>query len=522
MIARAAFLAVLGTVSAGALAATISGGVVTEDFTTLDYADRSLPSSAITTGVWDVANGRVRAHAFADGAAGSTRPIDFGDGSDGTVASTTGYVFNTDTHPNGFNFISLAITGGTLSVTGSNPLVIRSLTTITITPTLNLRGPSGASGSTGGTTVPGPVTSTCLAAGGFGGSANGTAGQDGGDSITSDGTPEGAGNYGRGRTALAPAIVDGQGSSAGPADSNFELNPAAFLCGAGGPGGGGYSAGGGGAFASGGAGGSGGGRVHLVAVGNVSVTAVTAKGGDGGNGVLVAAGPVCSGNGSGGNGGSIWMQTLGGITTGTPPDVTGGTSGVSTCSIGSDQSLITGFTRGDTAAAGARPAWASGSFDTDVVPPLLTSTVQSKAYPLGVLNAGFSAPVVTSSGSIAVEYAGSQDGVTFDAYDSDLTALSNRNYRFVRWRATLTNPGGPGASPEITRITMPFEELGLGSVDLKLAAGCGTIAASGGGGSAPRPWNRNDGANALLTAIALICFFGISHIFRTGPGRSRS
>lgn len=499
-----AFLALSAT---GALAATISGGRVTEDFSSLEYADLTLSSSSLTTGVWDIGNGRARAHAFANGAAGTTRPIDFGDGSDGAVASTTGYTFDTDTHPNGFNFTSLSITGGTITVTGSNPLVIRSLTTITISVPLDLSGATGSNGSLSGLLNNGPSTPTCLARGGYGGSATLVSASSGGDAIQSDGTPEGGGNEGQGQTGANTAAVDGQGAIGSPTSNNFELDPTAFICGSGGPGGGGYSdtvTN----FGSGASGGAGGGRVRLVSVGDLNVGAVNAAGGDGGNGATVGAG--CSGNGSAGNGGAVWMQTLGDLLTGAPPDVTAGTSGTSACYIGSGLSFFDGFARGDTAAAGARPAWATaaGSFDTDVVPASLTSVVQSKAYPLDVLNAGFSAPVIASTGTVAMEYAGSTDGVTFGAYVTDLTQLSDRNYRFVRWRATLTNPGAAGASPTLTRVEIPFEDLGLSSVDFKLAAGCGTLAANRPGPGGPRPWDRSDFTGALCTAFAVFALYG--------------
>lgn len=486
-------------------AATIAGSRVTEDFTTLEYADlTSLASSAATTGVWDVPRGRARAHAFANGDA--SRPIDFGNGADGVVNRSTGYAFDTDSHPNGYDFASLTITGGTITVTGRNALVIRSLGAISITPALSVSGPDANDGLASGATVPGPLAITCAADGGAGGAATATTASNGGDGVQSDGTPEGFGFEGQGEVGGPNnATIHGQGSFGAAASDDYD-NPANFICGSSGPGGGGRSNGGAN-IASGGAGGAGGGRMRLVAVDDINVNSVLARGGNGGDGLIAGTGPECSGYGSGGNGGAIWIQTLGNIVTGSPPDVSGGNSGTA-CLASNGPALITGWTRGDTATAAGHPGWASpGSFFTETVPASVTSVVQSKAYPLGVLNAGFSAPSFTAGGggTVTVEYAGSRDGVSFDAYTTDLPSLSDKNYRFVRWRATF-NTGGGGATPTLTRVEIPYEERGLTTVDLKLAAGCASVAsiAGSGGENGPRPRAPgSDAAGALMTVAAI-------------------
>lgn len=506
---RAELLLSLSLVLTGSsFAASISNGTVVEDFTTLEYADLT-SSNLVTAGVWDTSHQQARSHVYANGILESSRPVDFGDGSDGVVNSATGYTFNTNTHQDGFNFQSLNISAGAITVTGSYPLIIRSLSTINIDVALNVSGTNGDPGNVNGLTNTGKVAKTCSANGGDGGAANATAGSDGGDAIMSDGNPEGGGNYGQGQTTVNSNMIDGQGAISGPASNDFETNTN-FVCGGSGPGGGGFSDGAS-LFASGGAGGAGGGIVKLVAIGDITLTAATeAKGGDGGNGITVAAGPLCSGNGSGGNGGVIWMQSLSGITTTLPPDVSGGNSGTSACYIGSGASFFSGFTRGDTRSTDPRPGWAGGSYDTEIVPANLQSTIQSKSYPLGVMNASFSTPTVTSTGTVSVTYAGSKDGTTFSGFVSDITTLSNQGYRYVKWRAVFTNPVAAGASPTLSQVSIPFTDLGISAFDIKLSAGCASLQAV----DSTQSKKHSDWNGFLNLSFQILILFGISRLFR--------
>lgn len=173
MFARVPVLLLLW-ISSGAFAATVSGGKLVEDFTSLDGGDFQT-----STGLWNVIDHVAQAGAVANGL--STRPISFGDGSDGalTLSSGSSYTFNTDQHPNGYNFTSVSIDSGvTLNVTGSKPLIIRSLSTATISSTLSVDGEFGALSTAGDAVANGSIPGTgptggpghaCAGTGGNGG-----------------------------------------------------------------------------------------------------------------------------------------------------------------------------------------------------------------------------------------------------------------------------------------------------------------------------------------------------------------
>lgn len=465
----------------------MGGGRLTEDFSSLEHADLDR-----TTGLWNVVAGQARAAVYANAEAG--RPILFGNGSDGALDVSGAYTFNTDSRTDGiFNFTSVNIrAGATITVTGSNPLRIRSLGAVTIDPAFPARSssPSGDPGNAAGTASTAGTAVTCGALGaraGAGGHIAANAGQNGTEGRDSAGNPE-AGLAGTGETGANTAAVNAQGALSSPASANFDT-AANFQCGTGGAGGGGYFLG---ALqlASGGAGGAGGGRLHITAVGDLNLTAApNASGGNGGNGVLVAAAPNrCSGNAAGGTGGSVWLQTLGSL--GSPqPNVDGGTGGTSVCDgVGTGQGL-SGISRGDSA-PGSRPGFVGASdYDTDRVPANTTSVVYSKAYDLSVWNAGFSsAPTVTQTlngGTISVAFAGSADGATFGDYSTDLPSLGNRGYRYLKFRITITSAGAAAASPFVSRITLSYSDLGLEALKLKLTPGCGRIGRAGPGGPPP-------------------------------------
>ena len=489
-----------------------SAGTLVEDFSSLNHADLSNSS-----GVWDIINHQARAQAFADSDA--TRPIRFGDGSDGAVNTGSGYIFDTDSHPLGYQFQSLSITGGAVTIRGSHPLVIRSLSTITITPPLQANGGNGGDGLSTGAVPSGGLAVTCEANGGRGGSASASTALSGEAARLSDGSadasPPGTGQVGGSYTASS-GIVDAVESSSFPAGTDFDSNPNAdFLCGASGAGGGGYTVNSGSPvpFASGGGGGAGGGVMQLVAIGDIALGVLEAKGGNGGNGITVVPGgagvQACSGIGMGGFGGVVFLQTLGNLSAPIAPDVSGGIMGSSGCNPGG--SLLAGFAREDLNSTAPRPAWATLGYSTDLVPANLQSMVQSGAYDLGVLNASFSAETVTSSGNVSMTYSGSADGESFSDFTTDLASLSNQGYRFLKFRATFTNPAGGGAAPELTKLNIPYTDSGLASLDAKLYAGCGTLAMSG-TKMHRKSSSRSDAAGMLFTGIAFLLAFAMSRI----------
>jgi hypothetical protein len=461
----------LGSSTGGA--ATISSGFLIEDFSSLTGADISG-----TTGVWNAASGIARLAAFAD--ANASKPIDFGDGHDGVIETSAGYHFDTDAHPEGFNFISLKITGGPVTVSGSHALVIRSLGDVVIASPISLQGTDGQNGRTLGlaTTAPLPGRAvTCSAHGGAGGFISGMPSDgDGSDGKESSGIPEAGAFHGTLNTAGGwNGGVDSGEPFSGPASGEFE-SAGNFICGTGGSGGGAYSFGGN--TASGAAGGGGGGRIRVAAVGNVSVHSINASGGNGGNGADFA-GADCSGIGGAGIGGAVWLQALGTLSSAVAPNVDSGTSGSSACAGAGLPASLTGFRRGDSA-PGQRPAWPGGThYDTDRVPANTSSVILSKGYDLGTWNAGFfGVPTISQTlngGSIAVQYSGSADNVMFSGFVSDITSLSNQGYRYLRFKISMTSAPIATASPEVTAVAVPYEDLGLRSLEFNLSSGCGTV-----------------------------------------------
>jgi hypothetical protein len=440
----------LASLTSAAYSATIANGELIEDFSTLDYADLTN-----TTGLWNIVNQRAQAGAVAGGSA--SHPISFGDGSDGVLNLTSGtYTFDTDAHPSGYNFISVNIGSGvTLSVTGSNPLIVRSLTTMTISTALSADGgfalgDATANGVANDATFPaGPTGGTGFACSGTGGAGgnnpNASIANNGVSGIQADGSL--AEDQGEVSTP-----IDGSQALTTPGSSDT-FDTGGFYCGSGG--GGGAAQANGTQYATGAAGGAGGGAIHLIAVGNLSVDTVSANGGNGGNGAIYV-GASCSGNGGAGTGGAIWLQTLGTLSTSSTPTVAAGTGGTCNGSGG-----VTGFD------GSLRCDFAQGSGPS--------YTVQSKFYDLGVGNAGFSAPTLsenTASGTITISYQGSADSVNFSSPTQDVTTLSNQGYRYLKFTIQFVTASGASGYPTVSKIQIPFQDVEVDRAALTL--GCGT------------------------------------------------
>ena len=478
-----------------ARAYTLTSGGLVEDFTTLDGADLTA-----TTGVWNIVDTRAQAGVVANGTAANT--ISFGDGSDGALSASSGTVtFNTDLRPNGFNYTAVSIgAGATIAVTGSNPLIIRSLTTVNISPTISLNGNLAAPGNgvaNGVTTAPtGGTVRGCSSTAGAGGVVNaGPAAADGGNGTNSTGASEG--NQG--------IIAAPDGSAAITSALGQDFYAGGFVCGGGG--GGGASRIDGGTFATGAGGGAGGGALRITALGNLTVGTITALGGDGGLGI--SDGTVCSGHGGGGAGGAAWLQTAKTLTTGATPLVTAGTGGAGGGCGGGSGVSFDGDIRGDSA-AGSRPVWAgvAAANNTDnAASGNQTYIIQSRAYDLGTFNASFGTPVVASTivsnGTVNVTYATSADGASFETWASNLSSLSGKGHRYLKFRITIATATAAAASSSVSRVTIPFSDLGPGKVEATLSTGCtflGMARHRGQGGSGGdgdrRPLN---GALFLLT-----------------------
>ncbi len=454
-------LALVVLIPLSAEAYSVSNGLLVEDFSTLEKADL-----ANSTGFWNVASGAVEAKRCASNTIiPACAPLDFGDGHDGVLESTNGYTFNTDTHPDGYSFVSVNITGGTITVTGSNPLVIRSLKNVNIVPAIRVNGGNGANGSNDNAATeqatPGGVAVASKATGGTGGAATAGTQTAGGNARDYDGTINpGTGGAAGGGNGLVGASFPSNADFFEDATSDFY---------------GGSSSGGGGGrlngnYASGGGGGAGGGMIRVVAAGNISLGApIEAKGGNGGNGGKDGVPNACAGDGAGGHGGVVWLQALGSISSPSPPDISGGNGGDNGCNA-AGVAGNPGVYRGDSA-SGSPAGWSNGFATMDVL-AAQSYSVQSRVYDLGTVNAVFNETptvVMTSNGgALDIAYSGSADGIIFTPFNPDIRALNHRNIRYLRFKVTLTTAGAAGPSPKVSKITIPYAES-----EFHLSGGCG-------------------------------------------------
>ncbi|MGZ3708522.1 MAG: hypothetical protein ACXWPM_06865, partial [Bdellovibrionota bacterium] len=427
---------------------TIYSGTMVEDFSDASHFD-----ATTSTGVWNIVNKSAEAPHIANGTV-----INFGNGADGVLNSASGYTFDTDAHPNGYNFSSVNITGGTITIKGANTLIIRSLSTINITPPLSAKGGTGTNGASLQTTGPlGGVAIAGKCKGGTGGNATAASASAGGPGSDSNNSPDGSG----GSAGAAPGSNGGSAATGPTTESTFETTT--FVCGGGGGGGGGHFSGG--HFATGSGGGAGGGLIKLISVGNITAGTLDASGGNGGISISDGSGSA-SGGGAGGNGGGLWAQTLGSISA-SMPNVIGGNDG------NGGGAGFTGAFRADTLLGTSPSGWTqlgTWTFATNGFQPgTYVVTIASNTYDLGTSDPSFSAGsvVTTDQTNTSIVYSGSSDGSVFSPFTSDLTTLSDKNIRYLKFKLTLNVFAG--ASPQVSKITVPFTEL-----NVRLAGGCGT------------------------------------------------
>ena len=497
MRSRTNALAAITALFAGlAFTAAANAATVTEDFTSTAQWD-----SASSTGVWNSIGHEARAAVFSDG--DPARPITFGDGSDGEVNTASGFNFDTDAHQV-YQFRSLTISGGSISITGKNPLIIQSLGAVNISPSISAKGGDGQNGSTV-TLTTAPAGGTPIAGGGSGGAGGnivtGVA-QVGSDGLKPDGSPD---------TSAAGGAVQTSGTASSDEllTPDFDLlNP--LIAGGGG---------GGGArtvvtSATGGGGGAGGGVVRISALGPITFNSINASGGAAG--LNAGANPNCSGYGSPGNGGAVWLQSISAIS-GIEPVVAAGTTTSTGCGV--PATTLDGTSRADTIGAVAPSGWSTSYVtDSSLAVPSQTYTIQSKGYDLHTLNAVFTAQAdvlqSANSGTIAVNYSGSADGTTYSADTTDLTTLSNQGYRYVRFKIAITTAGSAGLSPIVTRVSIPYTEKGVADLDLSLGFGCGSLALVGAGSHDDRNGGSSSAAHAAEFVLLLIAFAGTLRFYR--------
>lgn len=504
------------------LSLTVTAATVTEDFTSISYMNNGQ-----TTLVWNHALGRLQPTLKITGweiNAGIARPditYAVGDGSHGPFNSSTYARFSTggdlsnDTIRLDTNvFSELKVTefildaGWTLLPEGDNPLIIRSLTDVTVNGIIECSGVAGE-----------PVSNdvTRVALGGEGRCGGGDGGNGGSDTVLPQpGSQSGAGALGGGEGFGAHAVNGGDGGGGGGSYGNggagqgtrpsglaggnigasdnkpdFSDNGAASGEGTG------AGAGGGGGFAynqanpaasNGGGGGGGGGTVKIYAVRDVNVGLagrIRAFGGAGGG---EATGSLRAGGGGGGGGGSILIWAANDINMaannivdanfgagGATLDATAGNGGVG--AIGR-----TWLSWGNNVTNNERPLytlWLNGA----VVYETATNQVAvSNAYDLGNTSPRMTgitvSPAPTGGSTVSIEAAGSSDNFASDDTgwlpSTSLSSLSGK--RYVKFRLTLNNAAA--TSPDtIDSITFEFE--GGRRDTFNFVAACGRLGSSG-------------------------------------------
>ncbi len=463
-----------------------------------DFSDPARLQSSGTTGLWNTYAGVAQAAAVANGS--TARPISFGDGSDGAIDSSTGYTFDTGTTTQRiYQFRSLIIRAGTVTVTGRFPLLIRSLGALTIVPPIDVSGATGTDGTSALQATPlsggaGGTSRAAVSTGGAGGIAQDTTATDraGINGVLADGSVYAVPARAQGNVIAGAVAADGQSSPYGP-DLDFDT-AANFIAGAGGQGGGAYLDALGGTNRAGGAGGGGGGGViHLTALGPITLGSAPAGatllslGGAGGR-ANAAPNAQCSGSGGGGAGGAVWVQSLDSVTTTTDPLVTGGASGggIGGCPASTNPAGLDGVLRGDQAAGGT--AWSTGDScgaglagcTTANAAPNQTYVLYTRALDLGVFNFRATSTVTLdqtlNGGAISVAYSGSRTGEEFSAFTPDLASVSAQGYRYLQLRVTIQTSGAAAPSPLLSRVRFEYEEAGPSALDFTLGLGCGSTA----------------------------------------------
>ncbi|MEK7355116.1 MAG: hypothetical protein AAB250_01605 [Bdellovibrionota bacterium] len=400
--------------------------------------------------------------AIGDGRHGSFGLATFLNFHDGTYNNDGIIRINTDTYPD-LQFTDFTLpTGYQLVPTGSRPLVIRSLSTVTIAGQIVCSG--GVGGDIGSALIPSGGAARCGGSmGGRAGTAllNATAGSQstsnpsvaGGGAGTSQGDGDGGGGgAGMDQSAPGPSVgINGGITAGGGGIAGLGGTDSSFATEGGGAGGGGGSAftdGSDPAGASTGAGGgAGGGSVYLYSVGDMIVAGtISADGGAGGGGLAPAKG----GGGGGGGGGSILMYsagtiTINGITTavggigGTSPGGDGGVGGSGRTWVIDDDSVPTLGAMNSLEPLGILPTWGQVNYQVGTF-TVVTKTVDlDNSQPLFLGASVSSTSTGASNASVEVASADQPFDVSAAVWVSASSVTGSRIKRYVRLRLTLDN-----------------------------------------------------------------------------------
>lgn len=468
--------------------------VLTESFVSATQKD---PAS---TAVWNLASGVVhptlKIVSYGMVSSDTTVGFDVGDGSDGVFQPSTYANFGTvvgstitidaSVFPI-LNFSSFQLDNGYTLTSVNGPLIIYSLSTVTIDGTILCSGFNGspASGASGG----GGGASRCN---GSPGGAGGNAGASGSQGLPAAGAITGgigavfgagaAGSGGGGGGAISAANggfgQPGTGGTAGGGGTSSPDDDFSTLSSSGGGGGGSGSN-----TEGGGGGGGSGGTVIIHAVGNVLVSGTGLILAHGGTGGLAISG----GGGGGGGGGSIKIfssATINLVPAGFPVDATEGAGAIpSVGAAGDGGSGSTGRTwlavpndGTDLLGAGVENPNTSLGFRGSIQYETTAQTAISKSYDTGSSLTNYNSvtfnPVSTD---IALQISGSSDNFVADDTGwlnaSQVASLESK--RFVKFKLILTNSNS-FVPTQITDVSVDYVP---GTIEVfQFKSGCGTIA----------------------------------------------
>jgi hypothetical protein len=477
---------------------SVSAAELSEDFS-------SLSDFVSGTAIWNQALGKVHPTLqvvnYDDGTTGNPVPptpiaVDVGDGSHGVfdVSTYSRFSVGGDVSGNKIRFDTsaypiLKVTsfhlapGWVLEPVGSNPLIIYSLSTISI------EGEIWCQGNIGGTplgSIPGAGGRGRCGGGDGGDGGSGATGNDGITPNASIGSGKGgtsAGMSGGGGGAWSTAFPATAGSNGGVAGTS--TSDPTFTNNYGGAGGGGGSGNGGDAGAGGG---GGGGTVILHAVGDISIgTAPSSStgfiyvhGGDGGT--------TTGTGGAGGGGGAGGIQVFSGATihiynsdivhpTGNAERGTGGTSTSSNGGLGAaGRNWFSSVTYNS----------AGGYYSPGEESPLRPGAIEYNAATQFVVTRSFDvqssfpeyAPITTTpaSADFAIEVAGSNDDFASDdtGFTTNFSLLKNK--RYVKFRASITT-SNVNTPDMLDTVTITYTPNQRENFEMK-AVGCGRVGGS--------------------------------------------
>ena len=459
------------------------------------------------------------------GPAAQVTALSLGDGSDGVFDVSTYLNFNsglygndqvihinTDLHP-ALNFQSFNLaTGWTIRPSGSQPLVIRSLSTLTVAGTIDCSGGNGQGLNSTNTTVsPGGVGVCGGGSGGNGASVAtiATAGVQSGSNTLGPGLPgTAASDGGGGGGAYSQAPTSPTNGAAGTKGTNQQDD--AFTVTGGGAGGGG------GAvynnlgdiphLSSGGGGGAGGGSIYLIAATDINIPAsgvVNANGGTGGG--LAATGK--GGAGGAGGGGSILIMANGILTLdGTVsalPGVAGVSDGGNGGTGGTGRTWLTDSTGVPSGSALENPQnllinpgnidYATGTFtatssmiDTANSHPLFLSATSTNTTPGG------------SSVNLQLAASDSSFSASSANWISAASVSTLSGHRYLRYLLTL-NSVSSTTPPTVSAVQITYTKTSRDQFDFK--AGCGLVKPDNSVGSSGGSSGRSSGRSSTDSPI---------------------